>query len=445
MLKQSFIHLSSAINKQPSALQLLKKAVIIPFQQRFLSSANQELITHSEQFNLTPEQLEYQQLAKDFTNKHFQEHIVSEWDRNKTFPMETLREAAQLGFGGIYVSTDYGGTGLSRLDASIIFEQLAKGDVSTTAYLTIHNMCCWMIDQYGTPQQKERYLPALCSMEKFASYCLTEPNSGSDAASLRTRAVLSEDGESYVLNGEKAFISGGGSSDVYLVMAKVSNGTSSSKKEESSADAITCFIIEKNTPGLSFGKNEVKLGWNTQPTRAVIMDNVKVKKENILGEIGQGFKIAMQGLDGGRINIATCSVGGAQQCMNMAGEYLHTRKQFGKPLSNFQHLQFKLADMATRVHASRLMVRTAAAQLDMEKSSHSTTFCAMAKRFATDECFDVVNDSLQMFGGYGYLNEYGVERYLRDLRVHCILEGTNEVMRLITSRYYLNLYKGGQQ
>lgn len=250
----------SSSSSSSTSLQFLKSANLPSGQQRFLSTSNQELITHSEQFNLTPEQLEFQQLAKEFTNKHFQAHIVSEWDRNKTFPVETLREAAQLGFGGIYVSTDYGGTGLSRLDASIIFEQLAKGDVSTTAYLTIHNMCCWMIDQYGTPQQKERYLPALCSMEQFASYCLTEPNSGSDAASLRTRAVQSEDGESFVLNGEKAFISGGGSSDVYLVMARV---VSSENQQSSSSDAsnITCFIIEKNTPGLSFGKNEVKLGW----------------------------------------------------------------------------------------------------------------------------------------------------------------------------------------
>ncbi|EFC42828.1 acyl-CoA dehydrogenase family member [Naegleria gruberi] len=309
------------------------------------------------------------------------------------------------------------------------------GDVSTTAYLTIHNMCCWMIDQYGSINQKEKYLPSLCSMETMSSYCLTEPNSGSDAGSLRTIARTLDGGKTFTLSGEKAFISGGGNSDVYLIMARVMDNDKDL--------GITCFIVEKNSEGLSFGKNEIKMGWNTQPTRAVIMDSVKVTSDNILGSVGEGFKIAMQGLDGGRINIATCSVGGAQQCLNMAGEYLHTRKQFGKTLSNFQYLQFKLADMATRVHASRLMVRSAATQLGIEKSSHSTAFCAMAKRFATDECFDVVNDSLQMFGGYGYLNEYGVERYLRDLRVHCILEGTNEVMRLITSRYYLNLYKDG--
>ncbi|KAL9657872.1 hypothetical protein ABK040_009460 [Willaertia magna] len=384
--------------------------------------------TPLEQFNLTSEQLEIQQLAKDFTNKYFQPELVTEWNENKTLPIDTLHKAAELGFGGIYVSPDFGGTGLSRLDASIIFEQLAMGDVSTTAYLTIHNMCCWMMDQYGNKEQKEKYLSKCCSMEWMTSYCLTEPNAGSDAYSLQTKAVPTPDGSGYHLYGEKVFISGAGNSNLYLIMARVENV------------GITCFLVEKDF-GLQFGKNEMKLGWNTQPTRSVIMDGVFVPKENILGKLGEGFKIAMKGLDGGRINIATCSIGGAQQCLNMTGEYLHTRKQFNNTLSNFQHLNFKFADLATKLHASRLLVRTAAVHLDEHKNQESTIYCAMAKRFGTDECFQIVNDCLQMFGGYGYLKEYQIERYLRDLRVHSILEGTNEVMRLIISRYYMNYYK----
>eukprot|EP00761_Pharyngomonas_kirbyi_P007131 gb/GECH01007140.1/.p1 GENE.gb/GECH01007140.1/~~gb/GECH01007140.1/.p1 ORF type:complete len:432 (+),score=107.59 gb/GECH01007140.1/:1-1296(+) len=384
-------------------------------QQRFFS----EDIGNSS--GLTEEQLEFQNVARSFADNEMAPR-AAEWDEKKEFPVDTLRKAAELGFGGVYVSEDVGGIGLGRLDASIIFEQLATGCTSTTAYMTIHNMCAWMIDNFGNQEQREKYLPDVTSMSKFASYCLTEPGSGSDAASLQTKAQLK--GDHYVLNGSKAFISGGGESDVYLVMARTG---------DKGPGGISCFLIDKDAPGLSFGKNESKLGWNSQPTRAVIMEDCQVPKENLLGEEGKGFKIAMAGLDGGRINIATCSLGGAAACLDLSREYATVRKQFGKPLSSFQSLQFKIADMSTQLKASRLMVRDAASQLDA-KSPSATMSAAMAKSFATEACYNICDDALQIYGGYGYLKEYPIERYMRDLRVHRILEGTNEIMRMIISR-----------
>jgi isobutyryl-CoA dehydrogenase len=404
-----------------SLLKIVKQTASVPCKRYF-------------SLDLTPEQQEIQAMAREFSEKELFPN-APKWDREKIFPIETLRKSAELGFGGVYVSEEFGGTGLTRLDASIIFEQLSMGCTSTTAYITIHNMCCWMIDQFGTREQKEKYLPDLCSMQKFASYCLTEPGSGSDAASLKTKAVLDSSKTHYLLSGEKAFISGGGASDIYLVMART--GPASDINTPKQHNGISCFIVEKGSKGLSFGKNEHKLGWNSQPTRAVIMDQCEVPRENMLGSEGQGFKIAMKGLDGGRINIGTCSLGGAQKCFDLASDYVNVRKQFNSTLSSFQNVQFKLADMATNLEASRLLIRQAAAALDA-KDPNASVKCAMAKRFATDTCFDVCNDALQLHGGYGYLNDYPIERYLRDLRVHSILEGTNEVMRMIISRSLLN-------
>eukprot|EP01094_Clydonella_sp_ATCC50884_P025576 TRINITY_DN6771_c0_g1_i5.p2 TRINITY_DN6771_c0_g1~~TRINITY_DN6771_c0_g1_i5.p2 ORF type:complete len:317 (+),score=72.70 TRINITY_DN6771_c0_g1_i5:141-1091(+) len=314
---------------------------------------------------------------------------------------------------------------MGRVDAAVIFEALATSCPSTTAYLSIHNMCCWAIDTFGSQEQREQFVPALASMDSFASYCLTEPGAGSDAGSLRTSAR--REGDEFVINGEKAFISGGGESDVYLVMCRTGDDT---------PKGISCILIEKDTPGLSFGKKEKKLGWNSQPTRAVIMEDVRVPVSNMIGNEGEGFKIAMKALDGGRVNIAACSLGAAQACTTLARDHMLVRKQFGKTLSQFQHLQFKLADMATDLTSARLMVRTAANKID-EGSPDMTVYCSMAKRHATDVGFNVCNDALQIFGGYGYLKDYAVQRYLRDCRVHQILEGTNEVMRLIVSRNLL--------
>lgn len=339
--------------------------------------------------------------------------------------VETLREAAQLGFGGIYVKEDVGGTGLGRLDAAIVFEALATADPSTTSYISIHNMAAAMIDRYGSETLRSQFLPKLCTMEHFASYCLTEPGAGSDAASLRTKAV--RDGDEWVLNGEKAFISGGGSSDVYVVMCRTG---------DSSAKGISTLVVPKNAPGLKFGKKEQKLGWNSQPTRAVIFEDCRVPVQNLLGKEGDGFKYAMAGLDGGRINIAASSLGGAYACLKAARDHVKVRKQFGKPLADLQSIQFKLAEMATAVHTSRMLVRDAAAKLDAQDPNASMA-AAMAKQFATDACFEVANNALQLFGGYGYLKDYPIERYLRDLRVHQILEGTNEIMRVIISRKIL--------
>ena len=326
------------------------------------------------------------------------------------------------GFGGIYVKDDVGGSGLSRLDATIIFEELAQGCTSTAAYISIHNMAAWMIDAFGGDKQRKKFLPKLCTMEHFASYCLTEPDAGSDAASLKTKAV--RDGDHYVLNGSKAFISGGGVSDIYVCMVRTGGA---------GPKGISCIVVEKGTPGLSFGAQEKKLGWKSQPTAMVNFENCRVPAENLIGNEGDGFKIAMAGLDGGRLNIAACSIGGAQFCLDRTIEYMRERKQFGSRLSDFQALRFRIADYATELEASRLMVRRAAVAVGAREPG-GTRLAAMAKRLATDAGFEVVNGCLQLHGGYGYLRDHPIERVLRDVRVHQILEGTNEVMRLIVSR-----------
>lgn len=376
-------------------------------------------------FELSEEQRAFRDAARAFAREQMAPH-AAEWDEGKVFPEAALRGAAALGFAGIYVAEEMGGSGLKRLDAAVIFEELAAGCPSTAAYISIHNMAAWMIDRFGTEEQRRKFLPKLCSMEHFASYCLTEPGSGSDAASLKTRAV--RDGDYYVLNGSKAFISGGGRSDVYVCMVRTGG---------EGPKGISCLVVEKGTPGLSFGKQERKLGWNSQPTAAVIFEDCRVPVANRIGAEGEGFKIAMMGLDGGRLNIGACSIGGARACLEIAREYLGTRQQFGKPLAEFQALQFRLADMATELEAARLMIRRAASALDADHPD-ATTHCAMAKRFATDAGFKVVNEALQLHGGYGYLRDFPVERYMRDLRVHQILEGTNEIMRVIIARRLLS-------
>jgi len=375
-------------------------------------------------FSLTEEQKAFQDVARSFAAEHFAP-FAAEWDRTGHFPVEQLRAAAALGFAGLYCREEFGGTGLGRLDAALLFEELAAACVSTSAYLSIHNMACWMIDRFGTEAQRARWLPELCRMDKFASYCLTEPGHGSDAASLRTRAE--RDGDVYVLNGSKAFISGGGVSDVYVVMVRTGGP---------GPKGISCLVVEKGTEGLSFGKKERKMGWNSQPTAAVIFDNCRVPVANRLGEEGEGFAIAMKGLDGGRVNIASCSLGGARACLEQARGYMSERTQFGRKLNEFQALQFRFADMATELEAARLMVHRAAAALDGAEAD-ATLYCAMAKRFATDVGFSVCNEALQLHGGYGYIQEYPVERFVRDVRVHQILEGTNEIMRLIIARRLL--------
>ncbi|XP_066564252.1 isobutyryl-CoA dehydrogenase, mitochondrial isoform X3 [Amia ocellicauda] len=373
---------------------------------------------------LSDEQKEFQKVAFDFATKEMAPYMA-EWDQKEIFPVDTMRKAAQLGFGGIYVQPDVGGSGLTRLDTSLIFEALSTGCASTTAYISIHNMCAWMIDTFGNQEQRNRFCPDLCSMDRFASYCLTEPGSGSDAASLLTTAKLQ--GDQYILNGSKAFISGGGDTDVYVVMCRTGG---------KGAKGISCLVVEKGTPGLSFGKKEKKVGWNSQPTRAVIFEDCAVPVANLIGEEGQGFSIAMKGLNGGRINIASCSLGAAHACVLLARDHLTVRKQFGETLSNNQYLQFKLAEMATRLVASRLMVRQAAVALQQGRED-AVALCSMAKLFATDECFAICNQALQMHGGYGYLKDYAVQQFVRDIRVHQILEGTNEVMRMIISRNLL--------
>ncbi|CAO3457446.1 Branched-chain acyl-CoA dehydrogenase (EC 1.3.99.12) [Azospirillum argentinense] len=373
-------------------------------------------------FALSEEQQAFRDTARDFAQQEMAPN-AAHWDENSVFPVNTLRQAAALGFAGIYVGEEFGGSGLGRLDAAVIFEELSAACPSTAAYISIHNMASWMIDRFGNAEQRERFLPKLTTMEHFASYCLTEPGAGSDAASLRTRAE--RDGDHYVLNGSKAFISGGGTSDVYVCMVRTG---------EPGPKGISCIVVEKGTPGLSFGKQEHKLGWKSQPTSAVIFENCRVPVANRIGEEGEGFRIAMKGLDGGRLNIAACSVGGARFCLEQAVAYTTERKQFGKPLNAFQALQFKLADMATELDAARLMLHRAAASLDAG-SPEATAHCAMAKRFATDAGFQVVNEALQLHGGYGYIKEYPIERIFRDLRVHQILEGTNEIMRVIIARH----------
>jgi len=350
---------------------------------------------------------------------------MSRWDQEEVFPVSVLRKAAELGFGALYTSPDHGGTGLSRLEASVVFEALSQGCVSTTAYITIHNMVCWMIDKFGTEEQRAHWVPLMASMEKLGSYCLTEPGAGSDAASLATTAKRR--GGKFILNGSKAFISGGGETDVYLVMVRT-GGTG--------PRGISCLLLERGMPGLSFGKKEKKMGWNCQPTRAVIMEDCEVPVENLIGVEGQGFNIAMAGLNGGRINIASTSLGAAHHSLQLAADHLKVRTQFGRPLADTQHNQFKLAKMATQLVASRALVRNAARALD---SGHPDTvqLCSMAKLFATDNCFDVVNQALQMHGGYGYLKDYPVEQFLRDIRVNQILEGTNQVMQMLIARSVL--------
>jgi alkylation response protein AidB-like acyl-CoA dehydrogenase len=375
-------------------------------------------------FDFTEEQRAIQDMARGFARDEMMPH-AKDWDENSTFPVETLRKAAALGFGGIYVKEDVGGSALTRLDSTIIFEELAQGCTSTAAYISIHNMAAWMIDSFGNEEQRQRFLPKLCTMEHLASYALTEPDSGSDAASLRTTAR--RDGDHYVLNGAKAFISGGGVSDIYVCMVRTGEG---------GPRGISCLVVEKGTPGLSYGAQEKKLGWKSQPTAMVNFENCRVPVANLIGTEGQGFRIAMAGLDGGRLNIAACSIGGAQFCLDRTLEYMRERKQFGTRLADFQALAFRVADYATELQAARLMVHHAASAVT-NKAPGATRLAAQAKRFATDVGFDSVNGCLQLHGGYGYLRDHPIERVLRDVRVHQILEGTNEVMRLIVSRELL--------
>lgn len=367
------------------------------------------------------EQLMIRDMARKFAEEELLPHS-EEWDQNSHFPVDVIRKAAELGFASIYVKEDVGGAGLTRTDAALIFEQLAYGDVSTAAFISIHNMASWMIDTFGSEAQRQEWLPRLTSMELIASYCLTEPGAGSDAASLKTKAV--REGDDYVITGAKQFISGAGTSDIYVLMARTS---------DDGAKGVSTFIIPKDSPGLSFGANERKMGWKSQPTRQVILDGVRVPAANRVGEEGHGFKFAMAGLDGGRLNIAAAALGGAQLALDKALAYAKERRQFGKAIADFQATQFKLADMETELQAARVMLYEAAGRLD-RKDPSATRWCAMAKRFVTDTAFNVANDALQIHGGYGYLADYGVERIVRDLRVHQILEGTNEIMRVIISR-----------
>ncbi|MFG1333683.1 isobutyryl-CoA dehydrogenase [Xanthobacter autotrophicus] len=372
-------------------------------------------------FTLTEDQIAIREMARDFANAEIAPFAV-EWDEKKHFPVDTLRAAAALGMAGIYVQDDVGGSGLSRLDAALIFEQLATGCPGTAAFLSIHNMATWMIDRFGDEDQRNTWVPRLTSMEHIASYCLTEPGAGSDAAALKTKAV--RDGDHYIVDGQKQFISGAGASDIYVVMVRTGGD---------GPKGISTLVIEAGTPGLSFGANEKKMGWNVQPTRAVIFEGVRVPVQNRLGAEGDGFKIAMAGLDGGRLNIGACSLGGAQAALDKTLAYMRERKAFGQRLDAFQALQFRLADMATELEVARTFLWRAAAALDA-KTPDAAKLCAMAKRFATDAGFNVANEALQLHGGYGYLADYGVEKIVRDLRVHQILEGTNEIMRLIISR-----------
>jgi alkylation response protein AidB-like acyl-CoA dehydrogenase len=372
-------------------------------------------------FALTEDQRAIEDVARRFAKERLAP-FASQWDADEHFPVDALREAAALGFAGIYVKGDVGGSEMSRLDAAIVMEELSAGCTSTAAFISIHNMASWMIDRFGNDEQRRRLLPTMTTMEKIASYCLTEPGSGSDAASLKTKAV--KDGDHYVLNGGKAFISGAGVSDIYVCMVRTG---------EDGPKGISCLVVEKGTPGLSFGKKERKMGWNSQPTAQVIFEDCRVPVANRIGGEGEGFRIAMMGLDGGRINIGACSVGTARAALEEALAYTKDRKQFGRPVADFQASQFKLADMATELEASRLMIRNAAAALD-RRDPAATMLCAMAKRFATDAGFKIANDALQLHGGYGYLKDFPAERHVRDLRVHQILEGTNEIMRVIVAR-----------
>ncbi|WP_219132470.1 acyl-CoA dehydrogenase family protein [Janthinobacterium sp. UMAB-60] len=375
-------------------------------------------------FELSDEQREFQQAARAFAEGELAPH-AAHWDAESIFPVDTIAKAGEMGFCGLYTPQRWGGLGLSRQDAAIVFEELAGGCTSTTAYITIHNMATWMLSRWGQEALCDEWVPALAAGQKLASYCLTEPQSGSDAASLRTKAV--KDGDFYVLDGTKAFISGAGQTDMLIVMARTGG---------EGAAGISAFAVPANLPGIVYGKKEEKMGWNSQPTRIISFDQVKVPVGNLLGAEGEGFAIAMKGIDGGRINIAVCSVGTAQAALTRAQAYMKERTQFGRELAQFQALQFKLADMLTELVAARQMVRLAAWKLDQE-SPDATAYCAMAKRFATDVGFNVANDALQLHGGYGYIREYPLERHVRDTRVHQILEGTNEIMRLIVARAIL--------
>ncbi|MFJ6948648.1 acyl-CoA dehydrogenase family protein [Streptomyces wuyuanensis] len=370
---------------------------------------------------LTKDQLALAEVTLDFAQEHLAPNAVT-WDRDKHFPVDVLRKAAELGLGGVYVREEHGGSGLSRTDGVLIFEVLATGCPSIAGYLSIHNMVAWMIDHYGDDPQRARWLPALCTAESLGSYCLTEPGAGSDAAALRTRAE--RDGEDYVLTGVKQFISGAGSSDVYIVMARTG---------EAGPGGISAFVVERDDPDVSFGPNEVKMGWNAQPTRQVILDGVRIPADRRLGAEGDGFRIAMNGLNGGRLGIAACSLGGAQSALDRSLVHLADREAFGARLLDAQALRFRLADMATELAAARALVRQAADALD-RGHREAPHLCAMAKRFATDTGYSVADRALQLHGGYGYLSEYGVEKIVRDLRVHQILEGTNEIMRVIVAR-----------
>ena len=375
-------------------------------------------------FQLTEEQTLIQDMAKNFAASELAPNSAK-WDEEKFLDRAVFTKAAELGFLGIYTGEEHGGTALSRLDSALVFEQLAAGDVSHTAMMTIHNMATWMIDRYGDDNLRAKYVPRLTAGELIASYCLTEPGAGSDAASLTTKAV--RDGDDYILNGTKTFISGAGWSDIYVVMARTS---------DDGAKGVSTFVIEKGSEGLSFGANEKKMGWNAQPTAQVIMEDCRIPAENRVGSEGDGFKFAMSGLDGGRINIGACSLGGAQKALDASLQYTKERKQFGKSISDFQNTQFMLADMETELTASRMMIYRAADMLD-KKLPNAGAACAMAKRFCTDMCSKIANDALQLHGGYGYLSEYEIEQIVRDLRVHQILEGTNQIMRMIVSRSLL--------
>ena len=376
-------------------------------------------------FELSEEQGAFAQTARDFAQAELAPH-AARWDAEAIFPREAIGKAGELGFCGLYAPESAGGLALPRLDATLVFEELAAVDPSTTAFITIHNMATWMLGTWATDAVRNQWGPLLTSGQKLASYCLTEPGAGSDAASLKTRAELV--GHHYVINGAKAFISGAGSTDMLVLMARTG---------DTGAAGVSAFAVPADTPGISYGKKEHKMGWNSQPTRTISFDNVQIPADHLLGREGEGFKIAMKGLDGGRINIATCSVGAAQGALKQAQGYMQERKQFGKAIASFQALQFKLADMATELVAARQMVRLAASKLDAG-DPNASTYCAMAKRFATDAGFSICNDALQLHGGYGYLSEFPLERLVRDTRVHQILEGTNEIMRVIIARRMLD-------
>ncbi|HTU11697.1 MAG TPA: acyl-CoA dehydrogenase family protein [Allosphingosinicella sp.] len=373
------------------------------------------------QFDLTDEQRQIQEMARQFTADAITPH-AAEWDEKHIFPRDTIRAAAELGFGSIYVSEESGGIGLGRLEAALIMEAMAYGCPSTSAFISIHNMASWMIDRFGSQAVKDKYLPQMITMERIGSYCLTEPGSGSDAAALKTRAV--RDGDHYVVTGSKAFISGGGENENYVVMVRT--GVDGPK-------GISCLVVEKEMAGVSFGANEKKLGWHSQPTAQVNFDSVRVPVENLVGGEGEGFRIAMMGLDGGRLNIGACSLGGAQRCLDEAVNYTKERRQFGQAIADFQNTQFMLADMETELQAARMLLYAAAVKVT-ENAPDKTRFAAMAKRLATDSGSSIVDRALQLHGGYGYLQDYPIERFWRDLRVHSILEGTNQVMRMIVGR-----------